>query len=374
MIVTRTERYTDWVYQGALAGETAATVGIGLLEGHIYYQYSHDHLNAGDVILREKSFVHLSDGSEYELGTGASSEKVDITYHGQASDGSVQIDVKGRPDLGVGVQSIQRVITISYDDGKVPVLDTDQLKGILAELSDNLTSGMESTAEAVKEELRQEVANALVDGKAYADTIKSTVDASLESHKTTLDSRMDSISSDLVTLSTKVEEGLQGVTESISKDLPQAAKWTVGTYQVNNRQLNNILSYPPSLAEGSGAFTHSSLMRSMVLDKEYITRDRMLTITACLQFETPNDYAGFLSVLTRKSGEQTNLARASLYVQHDVITQEYIQFTLKVFIPLAEKDTHPVVTNGLTMGVHQINNIDLNARVKEGSYILYQLD
>lgn len=47
MLVTRTEMFTDWSYEGAYMGEQAATVGIGLMSGHIYFRYAYDFLKMG---------------------------------------------------------------------------------------------------------------------------------------------------------------------------------------------------------------------------------------------------------------------------------------------------------------------------------------
>lgn len=163
MLITRTETFTDWIYQGAHAGEQAAHVGVGLFKGTIYFRYAHDFLKAGDIIQREESFVHLSDGSTYPLGQGLSSEKITITYHGLDSGGEVILEVEGKPDMGVGVSRVTRNVTIQYDDGKVPVLDTDQLNGMLSGLTESLTESMVDTANAVKEELREELKTGLID-------------------------------------------------------------------------------------------------------------------------------------------------------------------------------------------------------------------
>lgn len=204
MIVTRTETYTDWVYQGAHAGEQAAWIGRGLLKGSIYFRYAYDFLNKGDTVTREVSHVHLSDGSTYELGTGLSSEKITISYEGQTDSNEVTLRVDGK--LGIGVSSITRNVTISYDDGKVPVLDTDQLEGVLDELSSSLTASMKDTAEVVKTELRNELSTKLidleekVDGKlkTQSDTIGGLIDEKVTAGDLAVKSELTQETSDLV--------------------------------------------------------------------------------------------------------------------------------------------------------------------------------
>lgn len=204
MIVTRTETYTDWVYQGAHAGEQAAWIGRGLLKGSIYFRYAYDFLNKGDTVTREVSHVHLSDGSTYELGTGLSSEKITISYEGQTDSNEVTLRVDGK--LGIGVSSITRNVTISYDDGKVPVLDTDQLEGVLDELSSSLTASMKDTAEVVKTELRNELSTKLidleekVDGKlkTQSDTIGGLIDEKVTAGDLAVKTELTQATSDLV--------------------------------------------------------------------------------------------------------------------------------------------------------------------------------
>lgn len=88
MLITRTEMFTDWVFQGAHAGEQAATVGRGLMRGHIYFRYADDFLKAGETIQREISFVELSDGSTYELGGSVSRVQFSVETLIAANDGN----------------------------------------------------------------------------------------------------------------------------------------------------------------------------------------------------------------------------------------------------------------------------------------------
>lgn len=197
MLITRTESYTDWSYQGALAGETAAWNGVGLYEGSIYFRHSHDTLKPGERILREEFFVELSDGSTYPLGEGASREKITITNHGTTSDGSVYLEVKGNPAYGVGVSRVTQNITVEFDDGRVPVLDTDQLTEILGNLRDSLTQSMQDTANAVKQEAFARVDTMGIELKDTCNSTVSAAKADVESKVTALDGRFESNKTDV---------------------------------------------------------------------------------------------------------------------------------------------------------------------------------
>lgn len=198
MLVTRTEMFTDWSYEGAHMGEQAATVGRGLMSGHIYFRYAYDFLDTGERVQRERSFVELSDGSTYELGSGESAEKITIIDDGITSGGEVHLEVRGKPSIGVGVSRILRHVTIEYDDGKVPVLDTDQLNGVLKQLSDSLTESMVSTAEAVKDELRTELSSKLADVQVnLQNQCNETVNRSAEALREEIDESAQGIQEDL---------------------------------------------------------------------------------------------------------------------------------------------------------------------------------
>lgn len=357
MIITRTETYTDWIFQSAHANEVAATVGRGLLKGHIYFRYAYDILKEGDTVDREVSHVHLSDGSVYELGTGLSSEKITIVYHGLTSDGSVYISVDGH--MGVGVSSITRTLTISYDDGKVPVLDTEQLNGMLGELKGSLTESMTNTANAVKEELRSELNTKLIDLNDHVGStltkhtaemkqVISSGDDALSGRITSVESALTSkVSTVETTLKESIEFNKTFVLAKIGSKI-KMGQWAIGQYTVGSGMFNNVLSAEPSfMGNGDDAFKWNSDKKSLKLD--IFSSDeshRILRVAYTGNVDIPEGYNGYLSMTIRNTAGGT-LARQMIPLLRSnsmLPNVENMQFYVELFIP---KGDHPIYTDGV---------------------------
>lgn len=376
MIITRTERYTDWVYQGAHANEKAATVGVGLLDGFIYYRYSHDNLKEGDTLLREKSFVVLSDGTEYELGTGMSSDKITITYNGQTSDGSVSITVKGYDEVGVGVQSIQRTMTISYDDGRTPVLDTDQLNGILDELSQSLTQSMQDTAEEVKRELKEQIDTAAIDLEHKCNTAVSGVETSLRGEITQVQEsntqlndkvsqmkgEVDTVSNTLTTFKQSTELELERLTEAHNtvvqsvSDRIRVAQWSVGTFTMttDDYYLNLFYATPARPKGDTAVFQYNPTHKSMNMVTSMFPKGRILRFSGRLSLEFQGNFEGTLSfMMTNAAGNV--IARQPIRIKsQDIVNgankSHYTYFEVETYA-----DTnHPVCTTGVRAVLHKV--------------------
>lgn len=344
MIVTRNERYTDWLFQAAHAGETEATHGVGLLSGHIYYRYSHDFLKEGEEIQREKSFIHLSDGSEYELGTGLSSEKITVIFHGTVSDGSVHIEVQGRPELGIGVHSIQRSVTISYDDGKVPVLDTDQLQGILTELSDSLSESMESTANAVKEELRTELNTIAIDVKQECtNTVNSATTALRGEMNTAVDTLRTETNTAIASVDSKVD-----ALSTYGESRIIVGQATVGQYTIPKGSHVNIL-----YARFDNANWHNSLLHhdeskgTIKLMTGISSRNRIATFFWTGALSISDGYNNFIEMQVRNQNGDT-LAMSHFYLFRDAGSPSVLnRFQMSVDLFIKANDSAAILEDGV---------------------------
>lgn len=340
MIVTRNERYTDWIYQGVHMHEQAATHGEGLLSGHIYYRYSHDFLKDGEEIQREKSFIHLSDGSEYELGTGLSSEKITVIYHGQTSDESIHIEVKGNPAIGVGVQSIQRAVTIAYDDGKIPVLDTDQLQGIITELHDSLSASMVATAEAVKEELRNELNTIAIDVKQEC---AQTTEAAKAEMVTKIDSEVAEVETAVATVDTK----LTALNENIdTRTIVGMA--TVGQYTIPVGSHVNILhgQFEDSRWHNP-LLEYNDTLKTIKLTTGISPRNRMATFMWTGNLRIDDDYNNFIEMHIRNTRGDT-LAMKHFYFFRSTSTPNVltrVQMSVDLFIKA--NDSAAILEDGI---------------------------
>ncbi|WEU68291.1 hypothetical protein TARRARE_45 [Escherichia phage vB_Ec_Tarrare] len=355
MLVTRTATYTDWIFMAAHANERVDDIGQGLLEGHIYFRYAYDMLNDGDEVVREVSHVHLSDGSTYPLGEGVSSEKIDITYHGLTSDGSVYLEVNGHK--GIGVSSITRTLTIQYDDGKVPVLDTDQLKGILSELHDSLEASMINTANAVKEELRDELETKVLDAKESCNEATEAVNTELTAKIANESGRIDSLTSTLVT----VQGNLDTTMKRVGKISPNMGKWSFGRYTINSKQTNNLLAAAPTaLAPEGSIFTYDDTNKVFKMSGGAAPTDRILRVTFTTGIDTLSaDYRGYLSFMLRNSSGGV-LASDMRFLNMDAgLTQQLsaIQFSLELYLEASKG--HPVYNSGIQLAFHNSANTAL---------------
>lgn len=202
MLVTKTETYTDWSFQATHMGELATPNRQGLLDGYIYYRYAHDFLKEGERLVSETSSVVLTDGSVYPLGQGEAQIKgVRITYLGQDASGDVSIHVQGDRTIGIGVSTITRTAIIEYDDGKVPVLDREQLDEILDEVKGTLQSGVETAVATAKSELQSEINNTRVeieeDIRENVDYLTQSFESTVQEARTELTGSIDSVRTDL---------------------------------------------------------------------------------------------------------------------------------------------------------------------------------
>lgn len=193
MLAIKTREDFVWSYQGAHMYEKAATVGNGLLDGYIYFRPANDFLNEGERIIRDKYYVKLSDGSEYLLGHGACSHKITIIDQGN-DHGTTCVRVVGKPELGIGVSQIIRRCAIEYDDGRVAVLDEDQLKIVMAELHDEVSKSLDNLSVDVKDELRNEMASL---GNEIKDTVRGELASGDASVLSQADSKVSALRSDV---------------------------------------------------------------------------------------------------------------------------------------------------------------------------------
>lgn len=340
MIVTRQETFVDWSYSGAHANELAATVGNGLLRGYIYFRYAYDMLKAGEKVEREVSFVHLSDGSQYELGTGLSSEKIDIMYEGQTDDGSVTLFVNGK--MGVGVSSVTRHVTINYDDGKVPVLDTEQLNGILDDLKQSLTDGMTSTAETVKQELISKV-------DAVAIDLESKCDSKVVDAKNSLQNSINSLTQEL--------KGLSG---KLNARVP-VSRWALKQSHVAGGSgeplagFYNLIEEGPKNTFGSGIFTFNQDAKGVTVPSSSFPYPRILTVGLSLTLEIPTGFNAPVSMLLIGAKDDNIYARDILNLESKYLTSggksSNIQFQLQSYIGV-NGSGHPLVDGGFKLVMH----------------------
>lgn len=366
MLITRTETYTDWVYQGALADETAAWNGVGLYEGSIYFRHSHDALKPGERILREEFFVELSDGSTYPLGEGASREKITIINHGTTSDGSVYLEVKGNPAYGVGVSRVTQNITVEFDDGRVPVLDTEQLNGVLSQLNDSLTASMKDTAEAVKQE-----AFARVDTMGIA--LKDSCDANVEAAKVAIEEKVNAldrrfeanktdVSRQMATLNSQwmsqaesldskigvVQADVNSVRQELEAGIQSLNQFNVALWQpssgryIGSGMTENIIDASTAIVQSDNVFTHG-LDGSVILKaSEY---DRVLTITITAGMILSANPQGGYWYLFIGDRDGSLLAQSVFPVMaSDVKNFFQTQNSVRLFIPRGS--SHPAVGNG----------------------------
>lgn len=389
MLVTKTVNSTLWMFQSKQMGEQAATVGRGLMTGYIYWRHAFDFLQSGERILREEYFVELSDGSVYPLGQGAASSKITIVDLGLLEGGETGIHVIGKPEVGVGVSRVLYSAVVEYDDGKVPVLDTDQLNGILAELNDNLEQSMVSTAETVKEELRQEVANSVVDSKSYCDAKVSeaseTLSSSVESVRgemrnsiTNMDTKVDATS---MRLDSKIDTAVSGLDTKIStlrtdldsrivlvensvtsmdtemeslrtdlsgaiEDKVRIGRWTFGQYSVTSSDFNNILFSAPTII-GDSVFSYNADNKSLVLNTPNTNVDRLLKVSVITTLEIPEGYGGHLVMHIRNIAGGTQVQDLGFLNRGHGLPQhvQNVFFEAELFIP-GNFNNHPLYGAG----------------------------
>lgn len=366
MKITRTERYTDWVFQGAHAGEQAASVGVGLFRGSIYFRHAHDNLQSGDTIDREEFFVELSDGSTYELGTGLSGEKVAITNHGVTSSGDVYLEVVGKPTFGVGVSKVYRNVTISFDDGKVPVLDTEQLNGILDNLKESLSTSMQDTANAVKQEAFAKVDTMGIELKDSCNSTVNAAKAEVEAKVTALDGRFESNKSDvarqMATLNSQwmtqaesldskiatVQVDVNNVRKELEAGIQGLNQFNVALWQpttgkfVGSGLTENIIDSNMVIVQSDNVFTHG-LDGSVILKaSEY---DRVLTITVTAGMVLSANPQGGYWYLFVGDKKGSLLAQSVFPVMASDVKNFYqTQNSVRLFIPRG--GSHPAVGDG----------------------------
>lgn len=368
MIVTRNERYTDWVYQGVHMHEESATHGEGLLSGHIYYRYSHDFLKEGEEIQREKSFIHLSDGSEYELGTGLSSEKITVMYHGQTSDGSVHIEVRGNPSIGVGVQSIQRAVTIAYDDGKVPVLDTDQLQGIMTELHDSLSESMVATAETVKQELRNELNTIAIDVKQEC---ASTTETAVNTLRTEMTATLDGVRAEVSTAVGAVDAKV-GVLREYLDTHTIIGQGTIGQYTIPQGSFVNILYAPFNNSQWHNPLMyHNESTGTIKLMTGISTRNRMATFTWTGPLLVGEGYNNYIEMHVRNQNGDT-LAMRHFYLFRSGGTPETLnRFQMSVDLFIKANDSAAILEDGVR--IEFIRGGTNNVVLRSGGEFMYRI-
>lgn len=357
MLVTKTEMFTDWSYEGAHMGEQAATVGRGLMSGHIYFRYAYDFLQDGETIKREMSFIELSDGSTYELGTGACASKITVIDHGLTSGGEVYIEVIGKPEVGVGVSRILRHVTIEYDDGKVPVLDTDQLDEVLKQLSDGLTQSMIDTANAVKQEVNARIDTAEITLEQKCNTavasmgeaVRAELDESVQGLQEDLDDWVSSAGSTHNRFTQDIETLKQGVStlEDSAATIKMVRYDTPGRYTINNGVTTNLLVTPPTEVLRSDAMAYNAEHKTIKVTTGASPRVRLLRVTLTAGIDAGDLCDGNIYLSLRNSNDAM-LVQSLWPVTRSKLerTTERVQFSLEMIID-ANSTTHPALTNGI---------------------------
>lgn len=354
MLVTKTEMFTDWSYEGAHMGEQAATVGRGLMSGHIYFRFAYDFLDDGETVQRERSFVELSDGSTYELGSGASAEKITIIDDGITSSGEVHLQVIGKPEIGVGVSRILRHVTIEYDDGKVPVLDTDQLNGILSDLSDHLTGSMVDTAEAVKQELRNELNTKVADVQVNMQNvlherltetkteIREETAESIKQMSDTLDGWVESATSSMDAINDRLN--------NLRIPAPVFMQCsTPGQYTLQSGDTVNLFHALPNGMASDSPFTYRPNYKTISISGGAVPYDRMLRVTFITTLNISDGAVGPLHVSLRNHTDEVS-AQQVMYLDRDKMNNRVVrvQFSFETFIA-ANDSTHPALNNGFRL-------------------------
>lgn len=195
MLAVRVEECVVWSFQSAGMYDKVSTVGPrGLLEGYIYWRNSSDFLKPGDRIVRDTYYIVLTDGTKYKLGTGAVAPKMQVIDLGLMEGGETGIHVIGKPELGIGVSSVLRVVAIEYDDGRDAILDEDQLKIIMAELHDEVSKSLDNLTVDVKDELRTEMQSL---GNTIKDTLRTELAAGDASVLSKADTKVSALRSDI---------------------------------------------------------------------------------------------------------------------------------------------------------------------------------
>lgn len=387
MKITRTERYTDWVFQGAHAGEQAASVGVGLFRGSIYFRHAHDNLQSGDTIDREEFFVELSDGSTYELGTGLSGEKVAITNHGVTSSGDVYLEVVGKTAFGVGVSKVYRNVTISFDDGKVPVLDTEQLNGILDNLKGSLTASMQDTADAVKKEAFDKVETMGISLKDDCNSTVKTAKAEVEGKVTALENRFESNKSDVAYQLASINsqwmtqaESLDAKIDTVKADVGEVRKelaagiqslnqfnvamWLpTGPIVVGSGVNKRILGHEVSILQSDNVFTHG-MDGSVILKESPYDRVLTLTMTAGMSLSDTPKGGYWYFFIADKSGKL--ITQSVFPVMPGSVSNFYLtQSSVRLFIPrgashvaVADEGVFPQLRN-MNSETLTMNNVKL---------------
>lgn len=372
MIVTRTETYTDWIFSGAHSNEVEATVGKGLMVGYIYFRYAYDVLQQGETVEREVSFVHLSDGSTYELGSGLSSEKINITYNGQTAEGLVSLTVSG--NSGVGVSSITRNLTIAYDDGKVPVLDTDQLEGILQDLKGSLSESIKDTADTVKNELKGELQTTVielrnevqehvsnhsqvienkVDGKISEVNVKvSSVDSKVDTLGTTLTGELSFINGKVDTLTTKIDTKYH------------AELWGVGQYTATALGSNNLLEkWPSGVQTSPTVFQYIESEKALKLSGGASDYNRIVRLCYTSSWQINDENAEGYVYFTLSNHPLSNYAMVRqvfpVMRKHRLgMIMNTMQVHFEMFIPKKDS-THPLLNRGVRILVENLLDKDI---------------
>lgn len=195
MLAVRVEECVVWSFQSAGMYDKVSTVGPrGLLEGYIYWRNSSDFLKPGDRIVRDTYYIVLTDGTKYKLGTGAVAPKMQVIDLGLMEGGETGIHVIGKPELGIGVSSVLRVVAIEYDDGRDAILDEDQLKIIMAELHDEVSKSLDNLTVDVKDEMRTEMQSL---GNTIKDTVRTEFAAGDASVLSQADTKVSALRSDV---------------------------------------------------------------------------------------------------------------------------------------------------------------------------------
>lgn len=350
MLVTRTEMFTDWSYKGVHMGEQAATVGVGLMTGHIYFRYADDFLQEGETIKRELSFVELSDGSNYELGAGASAEKITIIDHGLTSAGEVYLEVIGKPEIGVGVSRILRHVTIEYDDGKVPVLDTDQLNDVLKQLSDGLTQSMVDTANAVKQEVNARIDTAEIELEqkcneavnSMGEAVRHEIDEAIQGVDEVVGEWAESTTTSMDRINQRID-GLHIPTPVFMQCS------TPGQYTIQSGDTVNLFHALPNGMPADGPFTYRPNYKTISIAGGAVPYDRMLRVTFISTLNVSDGAVGPLHVSLRNHTDEVS-AQQIVYLDRDKMNNRIIrvQFSFETFIA-ANDSTHPALNNGFRL-------------------------
>lgn len=272
------------------------------------------------------------------------------------------LEVHGKPEYGVGVYRITQNITIEFDDGRVPVLDTEQLNEVLSKLNDSLTESMKNTAEAVKKELRDELDTGVTDAKQEcSDDINSA--------KEELSKRITKNADDVTRLSNRLDSRVCVGRWALPRTTALA-----GSGSPSSGFLNLLETSPTGMFGRTDIFKYNAANKSLTVPKEQFSLPRILRVDLTLNLTLNSDFDDELEMLLMNREGNTIYGRSiiSLKASNYQINGKVnaVQLSSHMYIGINPTD-HPLVTDGLRVAIH--NTAQSQVTIEGGSSIVLSL-